>query len=154
MAIREIRTEYLLGLKAQVSIVQVIGETPAGYRRIGVVTGGTFEGPKLSGKVLTGGSDWQFLHADGSALLDVRMVLETDDGATIGLTYRGVRHGPPEVLAKVNAFEHVDPSQYYFRTAAQFETAHEKYRWLNYIIAIGTGDRPPEGPIYHLHQVL
>jgi hypothetical protein len=151
---REIGTVYILGLRAQVSIVQVVGDTPNGFRRIGIVTGGTFEGPKLRGKVLTGGSDWQFLHPDGTAMLDVRMVLETDDGVPIALTYRGVRHGPKEVLEKVNKFEHVDPSLYYFRTAAQFETAHDKYKWLDYVIAVGTGDRPPDGPIYHLHQVL
>lgn len=150
----DIKTTPLFSLKAEVTQVQVIGATPNGFRRIGVVTGGTFDGPRLRGKVLPGGADWQVLHADGSALLDVRIALETDDGAVIGMTYRGVRHGPPELLAKVNAFEHVDPSLIYFRIAASFEASHPKYAWLNYVVAVGTGDRPPEGPIYYVHQVL
>lgn len=149
-----IKTVRLFSLRAEVTQVQVIGQTPGGFRRVGIVTGGSFEGERLRGKVLNGGSDWQFLHTDGSALLDVRLVLETDDGAQIGMTYRGIRHGPPELLAKVNAFQHVDPSLIYFRIAATFETAHERYAWLNYVLAIGTGDRPPEGPIYHIHEVL
>ena len=151
---QEIRTTHLFSMKALVSDVQTIGETPDGYRRVGLVTGGTFEGPKLRGQILPGGADWQILHADGSALLDVRIVLETDDEATIGMIYRGVRHGPPDILAKVNAFEEVDSSLYYFRTSASFETAPPKYHWLNYIIAVGTGERPPEGPIHHLFEVL
>jgi hypothetical protein len=151
---RDIKTAHLFSLKVEVTQVQVIGSTPSGFRRVGVVTGGTFEGPRLRGKVLPGGADWQFLHADGSALLDVRLVLETHDGALIGMTYRGVRHGPPELLAKVNAFEHVDPSLIYFRISAHFEASDPRYSWLNYVVAVGTGDRPPEGPIYHVHQVL
>ena len=49
-------------------------------------------------------------------------------------------------MAKVNGGEWVDPSQYYFRTAVAFETAAPQYAWLNGIIAVGTGSRPPEGP--------
>ena len=41
-----------------------------------------------------------------------------------------------------------------FRTSVAFETAAPKYDWLNRIIAIGTGRRPPEGPIYDIFEVL
>ena len=81
-------------------------------------------------------------------------MLQTDDGATIGMTYRGMRHGPADVMDKVNKGEFVDPSLYYFRTAVSFETAAAKYDWLNRIIAIGTGSRPPEGPVYDVFEVL
>ena len=150
----EIRTVPLMTMKLAVSGMQAIGATPNGNRRIGLVAGGTFEGPRLKGTVLPGGADWIIVRPDASTTLDVRLVLQTDDGATIGMTYRGMRHGPAAVMDRVNKGEMVDPSGYYFRTAVLFETASEKYGWLNRIIAIGTGHRPPEGPVYDIFEVL
>jgi hypothetical protein len=150
----EIRTTHLMTLTLSVAGMQPIGATPSGDRRVGLVAGGTFEGPKLKGTVLPGGSDWIIGRPDGSTTLDVRIVLETGDGATIGMTYRGMRHGPAAVMDKVNAGQAVDPAAYYFRTAIAFETAAPKYDWLNRIIAIGTGDRRPEGPVYDIFEVL
>jgi len=150
----EIRTTPLMTIKLAVAGMQAIGATPSGNRRIGLVAGGTFEGPKLRGTVLPGGADWLMLRADGATTLDVRLVLETDDKATIGMTYRGLRHGPAAVMDRLNKGENVDPSEYYFRIAVGFETAAPKYDWLNRIFAIGTGRRPPEGPVYEIFEVL
>ncbi len=150
----EIRTTHLMTLTLAVAGMQPIGTTPNGDRRVGLVAGGTFEGPKLKGKVLPGGADWIIGRPDGSTTLDVRIVVETDDGAAIGVTYRGMRHGPPAVMEKVNAGQFVDPSEYYFRTAVAFDTAAPKYDWLNRIIAVGTGNRLPEGPVYDIFEVL
>ncbi len=104
--------------------------------------------------VLPGGADWIILRPDGAMTLDVRLVLETDDGATIGMTYRGMRHGPAAVMDRLNRGDLVDPAEYYFRTSVAFETAAAKYDWLNRIIAIGTGRRPPGGPVYDVFEVL
>lgn len=150
----EIHTAHLMTMRLTVNGMQAIGDTPNGARRIGLVGGGTFEGARLNGSILPGGADWIMARPDGSTTLDVRLVLQTDDGALIGMTYRGMRHGPAEVMAKVNAGAFVDPSLYYFRTAVFFETASEKYDWLNRAIAIGTGSRPPEGPVYDVFEVL
>jgi hypothetical protein len=150
----EIRTTHLMTLTLAVAGGQPIGATPNGNRRVGLVAGGRFEGPKLKGTVLPGGADWIIGRPDGSTTLDVRIVLETDDGAAIGMTYRGMRHGPADVMAKVNAGEYVEPDKYYFRTSVSFETAAPKYDWLNRIIAVGTGRRPPEGPVYDVFEVL
>jgi len=150
----EIRTAHLLTLRLAVSGTQPVGATPNGNRRIGLVAGGTFEGPRLRGTVLPGGADWIIGRPDGSTMLDVRIVLQTDDGAAIGMTYRGLRHGPADVMDKVNRGEFVDPSRYYFRTSVAFETAAPQYAWLNGIIAVGTGSRPPEGPVYDIFEVL
>ena len=150
----EIRTAPLFVLTLQVAGMQVIGATPNGNRRIGLVAGGTFEGARLKGTVLPGGADWIIVRPDGSTTLNVRLVLQTDDGATIGMTYRGMRHGPPAVMERLNAGQNVDPSEYYFRTAVAFETAAPRYDWLNRIIAVGTGRRPPEGPVYEIFEVL
>lgn len=150
----EIRTAPLMTMRLTVNGMQMVGATPNGGRRVGLVGGGTFEGARLKGTILPGGADWIIARPDGSTTLDVRLVLQTDDGATIGMTYRGLRHGPVEVMDKVNKGEFVDPALYYFRTAIQFETASDKYAWLNGIIAIGTGSRPPEGPVYDVFEVL
>jgi hypothetical protein len=150
----EIRTAHLMTLTLTVGGMQAIGATPSGNRRIGLVSGGKFQGERLRGTVLAGGADWIMVRGDGSTTLDVRLVLETEDKALIGMTYRGMRHGPTAVMDRLNRGENVDPSEYYFRTAIAFETAAPKYDWLNRIIAIGTGRRPPEGPMYEIFEVL
>jgi Protein of unknown function (DUF3237) len=150
----EIRTTHLMTLTLAVAGVQAIGATPMGNRRIGIVAGGTFTGPKLRGKVLPGGADWIVVRPDDVTTLDVRLVLETEDGATIGMTYRGLRHGPAEVMAKVNRGEPVDAAAYYFRTSVAFETASPSYVWLNSAIFVGIGDRKPDGPVYDVFEVL
>lgn len=150
----EIRTAPLFTLTLHAAGVQAIGATPNGNRRIGLVAGGSFQGERLRGTVLPGGADWIIVRPDGATALDVRIVLQTDDGAAIGMTYRGMRHGPQAVMERMNRGETVDPSEYYFRTSVAFETAAAKYDWLNRIIAIGTGRRPPEGPVYDVFEVL
>ena len=150
----EIRTRHLFDMTLQVSGMQPMGATPNGNRRNGLVAGGMFEGERLRGTVLPGGADWIIARPDGCTTLDVRLVLRTDDGAAIGMIYRGLRHGPTEIMQRLDRGEPVDPSQYYFRTAIMFETASAPYDWLNRIFAIGTGRRPPEGPIYEIYEVL
>jgi hypothetical protein len=132
----------------------VIGNTPGVNRRVGEITGGRFEGERLSGKILSGGSDWQSVRTDGTWDLNVRIVLETDDGHLIGMTYRGLRHGPKEVIDAITRGEEVNPSSYYFRIAPFFETASEKYGWLNGIVSVGLGHRLPSGPIYQIFEIL
>jgi Protein of unknown function (DUF3237) len=150
----EIRTAHLMTMTLGVSGMQAIGATPSGNRRIGLVAGGTFTGERLRGTVLPGGADWIMVRGDGSTTLDVRLVLETDDKALIGMTYRGLRHGPAAVMERLDRGENVDPADYYFRTVIVFETGAAKYDWLNRIFAIGTGRRPPEGPVYEIFEVL
>ena len=150
----EIRTQHLMTLTLSVGGMQQVGATPSGGRRVGLVSGGTFQGERLRGTILPGGADWIVDRSDGSMTLDVRLVLETDDKALIGMTYRGMRHGPAAVMERVGRGEPVDPGEYYFRTAVAFETAAPRYDWLNRIIAVGTGRRPPEGPVYEVFEVL
>jgi hypothetical protein len=118
------------------------------------VPGGEFEGERLSGKVLGGGADWQGVRSDGATTLDVRIVLKTTDGALITMRYRGLRHGPPEVIARIANGETVDPSTYYFRITPVFETASDRYDWINRILAVGIGTRRADGPIYSIFELL
>jgi len=119
-----------------------------------VVEGGSFEGARLKGTVMKGGTDWLLGRVDDVLQLDVRLTLKTHDGHIIGMTYRGYRHGPADVVARLNRGEPVDPAGYYFRTAPFFETASDKYGWLNRVLAVATGDRKPDGPMYDVFEVL
>jgi hypothetical protein len=134
--------------------LQKIGAVPHGTRATAIIVDGHFEGPRLRGKVLPGGGDWTLLRADGVLELDLRLTLQTDDGVLIHMTSFGLRHGPPDVIAALGRGEKVDPSAYYFRTTPRFETSHPKYTFLNRLVAVSSGDRRPEGPIYTIDEIL
>jgi hypothetical protein len=150
----ELRYRPLIAFQIEVKPPSIIGATPGYDRRIGEIAGGRFEGERLSGKILSGGSDWQSLRADGATTINVRLVLQTDDGALIAMRYFGVRHGPKEVLDRIGRGENVNPSEYYMRVTAQFETASEKYDWLNRIVSVAMGHRIAGGAIYHVFEIM
>ena len=150
----EFRSRPLFVFVIDVAKPSIIGKTPGVERRVGEITGGRFEGERLNGRILSGGSDWQAVRADGTWALDVRFVMETDDGHLIGMTYRGLRHGPKEVIDAITRGEQVNPASYYFRVAPFFETASDKYAWLNNIVSVGLGHRLPTGPIYQIFEIL
>jgi len=151
--LKTVRTRSLFVMRLDAQIL-ALGGAPGADRRVGIVHGGAFDGERLSGEVLDGGADWQILRGDGATTLDVRLILKTNDGALIGMTYRGLRCGPPDVMARLAKGEAVDPASYYFRSTPLFETAAEKYDWINRIIAIGIGHRRADGPIYSVFEVL
>ena len=132
-----------------------LGEVSQGRRRrIVPLTGGTFAGPELNGKLLPGTSaDWQIVLADGTALGDIRYTLQTDGGALLYVQSRGVRHGSPEVLERLGRGEDVDASEYIFRTSTQIETASRDLAWLNKGVFIGVGGRQPGSVVYETYLV-
>src|SRR5260370_25403137 len=147
-------SRLLMTLQVAVVGAQKIGAVPHGTRVTAPIASGHFEGPRLRGKVLPGGGDWTLLRSDGVLELDLRLTLETNDGALIHMTSFGLRHGPPEVIAALGRGETVDPSRYYFRTAPRFETSAPQYAFLNRLVAIAVGNRQPQGPIYSFSEVL
>ncbi len=149
-----LRLEPLFIFQIEVKPPSVIGATPGHDRRIGEIAGGSFEGEKLRGKILSGGSDWQSLRADGTTTLNVRLVMQTDDGELIAMTYLGMRHGPKEVLDRIGRGESVSPTEYYMRATPYYETASQKYGWLNRIVSVAYGHRMAGGAIYQVFQVL
>lgn len=149
-----LRFEFLMQLTAELDQVQVVGDTPQGDRRIIPLTGGSFAGPQLKGQVLAGGGgDWVLFRKDGAAQLDVRTTLRTDDGALIYVSYRGVSAIPPDVRQQIMSGQDVDPSQYYFRTTPYFETASEKYSWLNKLVTVGVGRRNKSSVVYSIYAI-
>ena len=148
-------TRLLMTLQVNVMPPQNVGAVPHGTRRIAPIGGGVFDGPRLRGTVLPGGSaDWLLLRPDDVLEMDLRVTLRTHDGALISMKSFGLRHGPPEVMAAIGRGERVDPASYYFRTTPRFQTAHPAYDFLNRLVAVATGDRRAEGPIYTIHELL
>jgi hypothetical protein len=144
----------LMTLQVEVAGTRRVGAVPHGTRVTASVPSGHFDGPRLRGKVLPGGGDWTLLRSDGVLELDLRLTLETDDGALIHMTSFGLRHGPPEVIAALARGDSVDPSSYYFRTTPRFETGHPRYLFLNRLLAVSSADRRPAGPLYAIHEIL
>jgi uncharacterized protein DUF3237 len=149
----EIRTEFLFTLALQFDM-NVLGPVPLGIRRIARHTAGSFEGPKLKGMVLPGGGAWTILRSDGVWELEVRITLETDDKQLIYMHWKGLRHGPKEIMERLDRSEDVDSSLYYFRATPYFETNSAKYGWLNRICAIATGARNANARTLEVFQVL
>ncbi len=141
-------------LEAAVGQALDLEDTPRGHRRIVPLTGGTFTGPDLKGKLLPGASaDWQTVLPDGTAIGDIRYTLQTDGGDLLYVQSRGVRHGPAAVLARLARGADVDPSEYTFRTSTQIETAAAELDWLNKGVFVGVGGRQPEGVVYETYLV-
>lgn len=154
-AFDQLSWEPLFHMKLNVAYdrAQLIGgETKRG---IFPVDGGTFEGPKLRGRVLGEGADWVSWRQDGTMVIDVRTALETDDGALISMQYQGICYTTsPEAQDRFSRREPGPFEDLYLRTTPRFETAHPKYEWLNRVIAVANGMRTEEGPAYQIFRLL
>jgi hypothetical protein len=149
-----LNSEFLFRVVLSVGAPQSVGATRNGELRIVPVTGGTAEGPRFKGEVLPGtAADWLRVDADGTAHMDVRLTLKAEGGGIVYMHYTGIRTGSAEVLARLNSGQAVDPSEYYFRTAARFETGAAELAWMNKVIAVGVGQRPPSGPTYDVYAI-
>lgn len=129
-----LETEFMMEL-----VLDVDAQLDAGNTSIAPVTGGTFGGAKLKGTVHDGGADW-ITQISGHSSLDVRITLETDDGAIIYMTYTGVVHNGDNGL--------------YWRVRPIFQTASEKYDWLNHAVFVGKNKQIAGKVAYDIFQVL
>jgi hypothetical protein len=132
-----------------------LGDTAQGHRRIVALTGGTFSGPEMSGRLLppSASADWQIILPDGTALGDIRYVLQTGRGDLLYVQSRSIRHGSPEVLERLGRGEDVDPNEYTFRTSTEIETTASDLDWLNKGVFISVAGRQAAGVIYETYLV-
>lgn len=146
---------HLLTLRLDVGADKItrIGQTPQGLRSIAPVNSGTFEGDRLTGTVLPGGMDWVLTRADGLMQIDVRLTLKTNDDALIYLTYQGRFVGPPGAMVELAKGSVLEPDSYSLATVARLESGHERYAWLNNVIAVGTGEQAGLNPIYTIYEI-
>ncbi len=128
------------------------GTGPFGTRGLAVVTGGSFEGPRLKGTIWAGGGDWWLRDPEGVLRLDVRATFETDDGALIYVQYYGVRRSE----AGRPAAQPGETSEYgdaYFMTTPRFETGDDRYAWLNDLVCVAEGKRTEQAVAYRVYAV-
>jgi Protein of unknown function (DUF3237) len=150
----EPRLTLVYRLEATLGTPMDLGDVASGRRRIVPLTGGTFTGPEISGRLLAGASaDWQIVRPDGTALGDIRYTLETDRGDLLYVQSQSVRHGSAEVLARLGRGEDVGADEYTFRTSTRIEAAAPALDWLNQGIFVSVGGRQPAGVIYETYLV-
>jgi uncharacterized protein DUF3237 len=132
------KTRPLMTLRLKTATPEELGMTPSGERVTFPIVGGEFEGERLRGKVLPGGADWTVRRRDGAMELDLRITLETADGALIHMTFTGLR----------------DDAHSYLRTLPRFETAAPQYAFLNRLLAVGIGEVGADGPRHVIEEIL
>lgn len=132
------KTRPLFTLRLAIGALENLPATPAGDQVTYPVVGGSFEGERLRGKVLPGGADWTVKRGDGVLELDLRITLETHDGALIAMTFSGVR----------------DDSRSYLRTLPRFETSAPEYAYLNRLLAVGVGVIDAQGPRHVIEEIV
>jgi hypothetical protein len=147
-------SDFLFRMALTTGAPQMVGTARNGELRVIPVTGGTLQGPRFNGEVLPGtAADWLRVDPDGTAHMDVRLTLKAASGGLVYMHYSGIRTGTPEVLARLNGGQVVDPADYYFRVAIRFETGAADLAWMNRVIAVGVGQRPPSGPTYDVYAI-
>lgn len=149
-----IQLQWLMTAQVQVLRPVQIGQIPTGFHQGVPIGNGSFEGPRLRGTVIAGSHDWQLIQSDGLARLDVTGAMLTHDDVTIRVSSKGMRHGPPAVMARLSAGELVPPDQYYMRALARFDAPAGPYDWLNKALFVSWGERYADRVVIHYYQVL
>lgn len=149
-----ISPQPIFHVRCEVANILDLGDAPFGHRRVVNLLGGTVSGAKLNGRILPGGADWQVMAKDGALDIHARYTIESDAGALIQVDSKGVRNGPPEVLARLGRGEDVDPALYYFRTVMRFESGHPSADWMNRILALARGAREKNAVKLDVYEVL
>jgi hypothetical protein len=144
----------IIHIEAELEEPQIFGKTPYGERRVINIVGGTISGPRLRGKIFPGGADWQIIRSDGVADIFAKYTFQIEGGGLVLVTSAGLRHGPPDVIAKLAKGEPVARDQYYFRTCVRFETADLGAGWLNRVLTIAVGEREKMKVKLDLFEVL
>lgn len=150
-----LNTRHAMFVHVDLEPPRVIGNAKYGFRQVVPITGGWFEGDRIRGKVLAGGADWNVLRQDKVTEIKARYTLETDDGALIDIINEGITTVLPETIGQLLSGQNPDLSNWYFRTVPHFETAIERYQWLQRSVFIGDL-LPPQGSAarFHVFEVL
>jgi hypothetical protein len=140
-------------IRCEVGALVSLGAAPYGERRYVPLGGGTVRGPELSGSIVEGGIDWQIQRADGVLDIAAHYVIRADDGALIEVRSEGMRHGPPEVMARLARGEAVAAAEYFFRTVVRFQTGAPAWQHLNKVLALAIGQREARLVLLDLYRI-
>ena len=147
--------EHICDLAVTIAPPVEVGVTVAGLRRMIPITGGVVKGPRLNGKVLAGGADFQLILGGGTqAHLDARYVIELDDGTRVFVQNTALRVASLENSQRIMRGEPVNTDEIYFRCQPKLEAASEKWAWLSESQFIGSGRRAPDGVFLSFYRVI
>jgi hypothetical protein len=119
----------LCTLRIQLKPPITAGAGPAGTRLIVELVSAQVKGDRLRGEMLgAAAADWVIVGPEGTATVDVRVTLQTDDGAVIFVQYNGRMDASRGLQFPMTAY-----------VAPVFETGDERYAWVNRIQAVGKG---------------
>ncbi|HEU4460533.1 MAG TPA: DUF3237 domain-containing protein [Methylibium sp.] len=144
---------FMARIRCEVGPLVSLGAAPIGERRYVPLLGGTAEGPALNGAIEPGGVDWQVLRRDGVLEIAAHYVLRADDGGRIEIISEGLRHGPPEAMARLARGEAVAPADYFFRTLMRFQTGAPAWLHLNRTLALASGTRSADAVELEVHRI-
>lgn len=144
---------FVTRLRIEIAPAIEQGRVDGKRKRFIPITGGTIDGPRLKGKVLSGGGDWQAIHDDGLTEIYARYTLQAEDGTTIAITNPGVRVASPDVVRRIAAGEDVPADQYYFRATPTFEVADGPHGWLRRRVFVARGVRKPDHVLMDVYEV-
>jgi len=146
--------EHLCDLAVTIAAPVEVGQTPAGLRRMIPITGGTVTGPRVNGKVLAGGADFQLILGGGTqAHLDARYVIELDDGSRVFVQNTALRVASLENSQRIMNGQPVNPDEVYFRCQPKLEATTPQWAWLSESQFIGVGRRAPDGVFMSFYRV-
>ena len=146
--------DHVCDFAVTISAPLEVGQTPQGLRRMIPITGGVISGPRMQGKVLPGGADFQLIVGGTTAQLDARYVIEFADGARAFVQNTALRFATADTTARLVRGDKVDPSEVYFRCQPRFETAAPQWAWLMESQFIGTGVRLPDAVHMRFYRVV
>ena len=140
-------------VRCDVGPIVTLGTAPYGERRYVALRGGTVVGSELSGEIVDGGVDWQIHRSDGVLDIAAHYVIHAADGGLIEVTSTGMRHGPPEVMARLMRGEDVARGEYFFRTVMRFQTGAAAWLHLNRVMALAFGARSANQVLLDVYRV-
>ena len=106
---------------------------------IGEIISARFEGERLKAALRgRAAADWAFVEPSGRVLVDARLTIGTDDGATILVTYTG----------------RMDAATAGVVSAMHFETGDHRYQWLTRVLGVAKGSYAGETLNYEVYEVV
>jgi Protein of unknown function (DUF3237) len=143
----------LTQVRCEVGALVSLGVAKYGERRYVPLLGGRVAGPELNGSIVEGGVDWQINRADGVLDIAAHYVIRADDGGLIEVQSDGMRHGPPEVMARLARGDAVARDEYFFRTLMRFQTGAPQWLHLNKVMALAVGQRQAKLVVLDVYRI-
>ncbi|MBX3530957.1 MAG: DUF3237 domain-containing protein [Rhizobiaceae bacterium] len=145
--------DFVFRIRASIAPARSGGPGRNGERLHIAITGGTVDGPRLTGTIAAGGSDWPLVRPDGSSAISARYTIVAADGTPVYVRNDGLRVSNPEVTARLRAGDPVDPSEFYFRSAPVFEAPEGAHAWLNEAIFVASLCRDADQVVVDVFRV-